>query len=303
MAAAMLILPLIDSGGKWLSTEEGVSPGQVAFFRFSMQFVVMAVVIVTLRGPGGLRPKRLFSNFFRGLLIGAASLFFFIAVKYMPLADAIAVFFVEPLILTLLSGIFLGEPIGWRRWAAVVSGFAGAIIVIQPSYELFGPVSLLPLATAVLFSIYMMLNRSLSTHDSPLVMQLLAGAGGMLISGLALLAGAMLSIRDLAPGIPLSPFPIILLIGVGAVAAGGHMMVTTASRHARASVLAPFQYLEIVSATAVGLIVFNDFPSALKWLGIAIIIGSGLIVLWRESRLAEKVPQMPEPAVRGAKGR
>jgi drug/metabolite transporter (DMT)-like permease len=289
MAFSMFLLPLMDSIAKWLATNEAIAPGQVTFARFLIQLVLTAVIIVSVHGIGGLRAFNMVGNLVRGMLIGCASLLFFTAVKYMPVADAISVFFVEPMILTMLSAVFLKEPIGWRRWLAVVTGFFGALIVIQPSYELFGLISLLPLGTATLFSVYMILNRSLSGRDSAIVMQFVAGVGGTAITGMALVLGMNFGIADLQPGLPINATVFSLLAGLGILATFGHMAVTQAFKYAPASILAPFQYLEIVSAAAVGLIVFGDFPSPSKWLGISIIIGSGLFVFWRESRLKSTV--------------
>lgn len=217
--------------------------------------------------------------------MGATSVVFFTAVKYMPVADAIAIFFVEPLIVTLLSGIFLGEQIGWRRWFAVAAGFAGALLIIQPSFDEFGFVAGLPLLAAVLFSIYMLMSRKLSAHDTALSMQLMAGVGGFAFSMSMLPIGWLFAIENLKPGLPQSDTAILLLFGVALVATVGHFMITVATRLARASVLAPFQYLEIVTATIAGLLIFGNFPTPTKWIGIAIIILSGLYVFWREAKL------------------
>jgi drug/metabolite transporter (DMT)-like permease len=287
MAFSMMLLPLMDAIAKWLTTSGTLSPGQVTFYRFALQAVVAGAVLLAMAGMAGLRPQRFWPNVLRGVLLGTASLFFFTAVKYMPLADAIAIFFVEPMILTVLSGVFLKEPIGWRRWLAVVVGFGGALIVIQPSFSLFGPISLLPLVTATLFSVYMLLNRRLSSQDKPLVMQCVAGLGGTAATAVGLLAGAGFGIADLAPGIPQRGDEILLLLVLGVLATFGHMLVVEAFRNAEASVLAPFQYIEIISATIVGLLVFGDFPSPSKWLGILVIVGSGLYTFWRESRRGE----------------
>lgn len=284
MAFSMMLLPLMDAIAKWLTTFGTLSPGQVTFYRFALQTVVAGAALLALSGAAGLRPQRFWPNVLRGVLLGSASLFFFTAVKYMPLADAIAVFFVEPMILTVLSGVFLKEPIGWRRWLAVVVGFGGALIVIQPSFSLFGPISLLPLVTATLFSVYMLLNRRLSSQDGPLVMQCVAGLGGTAATAAGLLAGAGFGIADLAPALPQRADEVLLLLALGILATFGHMLVVEAFRNAEASVLAPFQYIEIISATIVGLVVFGDFPSPSKWLGILVIVGSGLYTFWRESR-------------------
>lgn len=284
MAAAMLLLPAMDAIGKYLS--DSISPGQVTWARFAFQTVFTIPLVLALQGWRGLLPNRLWGNMARGVLIALGSLLFFTTVKYMPLADAISIFFVEPLILTILSAVLLGETVGWRRRAAVVVGLVGALIVIQPSYDIFGPISLLPLATAICFAFYMLLNRALAPHDTPLTMQFSAGFSGTLVMTLALSFGVSAGIENLSPTTPtLHEWGLMALIG--ALATGGHLMVVQAFKRAQASLLAPFQYLEIVSATILGYLLFGDFPGLLKWLGIAIIIGSGLYVFWRESQVAE----------------
>lgn len=285
MASAMLFLPMMDVIGKWLASVDQLSPGQIAFVRFLVQFVVLVPVIMWTMGPSALRAKNVSANLLRGVLLGSASLCFFIAVKYMPVADALAVFFVEPLILTVLSAVILKETVGWRRRIAVVCGFIGALIVVQPSFSLFGPVSLLPLCTALLFSIYLILNRTLSTRDSPAVMQMVAGAGATVVLGLAVIAGATFDLPELAPSMPRYGISWLLLVAIGLMSAGGHLMVVKAFQRAQSSLLAPFQYLEIVSGTIFGLLLFGDFPDPVKWIGIAVIVASGLYTFWRERKI------------------
>ncbi|MDN2564763.1 DMT family transporter [Aquibium sp. A9E412] len=294
MAFAMMLLPLMDAIAKWLATASSMAPGQVTFLRFALQMLFSALLVAGTGGFARLRPARLWPNLIRGVLLGGASLCFFTAVKYMPLADAMAIFFVEPMILTVLSAVFLREPVGWRRWSAVGVGFVGALIVIQPSFALFGLAALLPLGTATFFATYMLLNRRLTLHDSPLVMQYAAGIGGTALTGAALGVGLVFGIDDLMPGLPPDAAAWSLLLLLGVLATFGHLFVVQAFRHAEASLLAPFQYIEIISATLVGLLVFGDFPSASKWLGIAIIVGSGLYTFWRESRRRERPRPVPK---------
>ena len=292
MAAAMFFLPMMDAIAKWLSTVDSLPPATVAFSRFVVQTILTLLIILALTGAKSLKPVKLWGNLFRGFLMGVGSLCFFAAVKYMPLADAMAVFFVEPLMLTLLSALVLKEQVGWRRRIAVAVGFVGTLIVIQPSWELFGWVSLLPLGTATLFAIYLILNRRYGSADTPLVMQLYAGVGGTITVVVALFVGQMFGVSDMTLGVPSGGLSWLLLFAIGAIATGGHLLVVHASRLAPASLLAPFQYLEIVMAVLIGLFVFNEFPTASKWFGIAIIIASGAYVVWREG----KKRHAPEPA-------
>lgn len=286
-AAGMLIVPLMDATAKWLAVEAGVSPGQVTLARFATQVLLTLPFAIAIAGFAGLWPKRPLFNLVRGAILGVASLLFFLSVKYMPLADAIAVFFVEPLILTILSVVFLHEKVGWRRVLAVLFGFAGALIVIQPSYSLFGPVSLLPLGTATLFASYLILNRAAGTGDNPMVMQVAAGVGGALVLLVAVLAGSAAGIENMRFDFGYSPAIWGLMLLMGTFGVIGHHLILLGFRRAPASLLAPFQYVEIVSAATAGLVLFGDFPSPSKWIGIAMIVGAGLYVFWRERQAGQ----------------
>ncbi|MBB2970748.1 drug/metabolite transporter (DMT)-like permease [Mesorhizobium sp. RMAD-H1] len=285
MASAMMFLPLLDAIGKWLATVDSLPPATISFSRFFVQSVLTFFILLGIGGVQVLKTRNLTGNLIRGALMGLGSLCFFSAVKYMPLADAIAIFFVEPLLLTLLSAVILKEEVGWRRLTAVVVGFIGTLIVIQPSFELFGWVALLPLGTAACFAVYLILNRRYAVADSPLVMQFYAGVGGAAFSALVLGAGEAFGHADLGFGLPTVTLSWWLLVAMGAIATVGHLLVVQAFRLAPASMLAPFQYFEIVMAVLVGLVVFGEFPTPSKWLGILIIIGSGIYVFMRERRM------------------
>ncbi|HEU0223567.1 MAG TPA: DMT family transporter, partial [Paracoccaceae bacterium] len=230
----------------------------------------------------------------RSAFLAASTLFFFAALAHMPVADAIAVFFVEPFILTLLSGLLLGEPVGWRRYLACAIGFAGALLVIQPSFAEIGWPAAYPLATALLFAIYLVLTRSMAPNRDPFDLQAWTALGGTLILALLLALFENTGQPALDP-IPPPAFTLPWLLGIGVMATISHLFITAAFRAAPASVLAPLQYLEIVAATLLGLLVFGDFPDSLTWAGVAIIVGSGLFVAWRE-RLAARMPSVRETA-------
>lgn len=289
MAGCMLVLPFMDAIAKYMANVEGMSPGQVNFYRFFFQVACILPFLFAIQGRSALSAKRPGLNLLRGVLHGAASLMFFTAVKYMPLADVFAIYFVEPFILTALSAVFLGEKVGWRRWLAIVVGFGGAMIVIQPSYEVFGLTSLLPVACAFLYALYMFLNRAIGEADTPVTMQTMAGIGGTLFMGAVLIGGDAAGQADFAISLPTSWLGLVLLVILGSISGYAHLIVVRAFRMAPLSVLAPFQYFEIIAATILGYALFNDFPTVSKWVGILIIVGSGLFILWREQRrVAEK---------------
>lgn len=282
MMGCMAVLPAMDAIAKYMAVHEGMAPAQVTFYRFFFQLLATLPLLVSLNGRNAFKAKRPYMNLLRGALHGAASLLFFVAVKYMPLADVFAIYFVEPFMLTALSAIFLGEKVGWRRWLAIVIGFGGAMIVIQPSYEIFGWTALLPVACAFLFALYMFLNRAIGDLDPPLTMQTVSGVGGTLFMGVAILAGTSSGLPDFTPSLPGSWSGLWLLVLLGAISGYAHLLVVRAFRMAPLSVLAPFQYFEIISATILGFAFFGDFPNASKWVGIVIIVCSGLFILWRE---------------------
>ena len=284
MAIAMTILPCMDAIAKYMSTFQAMSPGQVTFYRFLFQMVLTLPISIAMAGMGAFRAKRPWMNLLRGVLHAAATLLFFTSIKYMPLADAFAIYFVEPFMLTALSALFLGEKVGWRRWLAILIGFGGAMIVIQPSFEIFGLKALLPVVCAFLFALYLFLNRAIGDADPPLTMQTISGLGGTVFMAAALLIGHWYGSADFELSLPGSMFTLGLLVVLGVLSGYGHLLVVHAFRLAPVSILAPFQYFEIISATILGLMLFGEFPTASKWLGVFIIVGSGLYIIWRERR-------------------
>ena len=241
MILAMMLVPFMDAIAKSLATIYSVSPGTVTFARFLIQAVVLGMVVRVAIRLGKMRWHFSWVNIVRGVLMGATALMFFIAIKYMPLADAIAIVFIEPFIVMLMSAFFLGERVGWRRVVAAIIGFGGAIMIIRPSYELFGAVSLLPAASALLYSCYIILTRVSGSRDNPVLMQFFAGVGGAVICGFGLVYGAATGSENLMLTLPELPFAWSLLLAIGLIAVVSHLLIVIAFSMAPASVLAPFQ--------------------------------------------------------------
>lgn len=282
MVAGSLLVPLLDTAAKLLGENHGMPAGQISFARFGLQTIMVLPLLLALQGRAGLRTPQPVLNLVRGVLLAAGTIAFFVALKAMPLADAIAIFFVEPMMVTLLSVVFLRERMDARRIAAVVVGFAGALLIIRPNFAALGAVALLPLLTAVLVSVYLVLGRHLSKTTASLTMHFYTGVGGLL---------TMTAVLALAWGSPMAELHVIapvgwtvwgLLMVIGLIATVAHLMFIHAYSLAPATLLAPFGYVEIVSATLFGFLVFGDFPDAMKWLGIAIIVASGIALLWSD---------------------
>lgn len=279
---AMILLPGQDIIAKYVS--DTVSPGTLSWVRFFLQSLFTLPFILYFQGARGLVPNRLWPNVLRGGLIATSSTLFFAAIAVMPVADAVAIFFIEPFILTILSAAIDGEHVGWRRWTAVVAGFVGVLIVVQPSWAVFGPVSIVPAIGGGIFAVYVLLNRRLTAFDTPATMQFTAGLSALAVISVALVAGWMFGLPSLTPSaVGAREVGFLLLMGV--LGTSGHLFFVRASRLAPSSLIAPMQYVEIVGAAILGYLVFGDFPNLLKWVGIAIIVGSGAYVFWRESRV------------------
>ncbi|MEO0717492.1 MAG: DMT family transporter [Pseudomonadota bacterium] len=284
MICAMLFIPGIDAIAKLLA--DRVPAVQISWSRFFFQTLYIAPIILLTIGPAAMRAKNPPVVILRGVLIAAATLFFFTSLRYLPLAEAIAIFFVEPLLLTVLSAIFLRERIGWRRILAVIVGLGGAQLIIQPSFAEVGWPALLPLGAAATFAVYLLLTKTLAASERPLTLHLWAGIAGTAALGIAMGVGVVTGVESFTPVWP-SAGDWLFLALLGAIATAAHFLVVIAFGLAPASLLAPFQYLEIVSATLLGYLIFSDFPGPQTWAGIAIIIGAGGFVLWRERVRAE----------------
>ena len=287
VVAAMLILPGIDVLAKSLADE--LPPLQIAFARFAFQSVIMTSAALIFLPRRSLRIRRPLLLFVPGASLGAATLCIFAAVAHLPVADALAIFFVEPLLLTLLAVLLLDERIGWRRVLAILVGLCGVLLVIRPNFIAFGLPALYPLGAALFFSIYVVYSRRLVADLGPTVLMMYSSYAGMAVLGTAMLTGWSLGLADATPVMPIVD-QWIRLGGLGVIASMGHLMLAATLRHLPASQVAPFQYLEIVSATLLGYAFFGDFPDLPSWLGIFIIVGSGLFLYWRESRLQRRTP-------------
>ena len=276
---AFLFAPLLDVFAKLLT--QTVSPGMVGLGRFFLASVLLAP-LVSLTGQW-IRPVA--GHWAAGALLALALLCFNSAIRVMPIANAIAIFFVEPLLLTVLSALILKERIGWRRILAVIIGLIGAVIVIRPNWAAFGPVAVLPLGTALCFACYMILTKILVTGGKPLALQFWTGVSAALVLLAATVVGHGHGIAVLTLSVP-DARELLLFAAMGVTAVIAHQMILLALQRVDASIVAPMQYLEIVSATLFGWWIFGDFPDRLTWLGTGIIIASGVYVFHRERRAA-----------------
>ncbi|MFT7490713.1 MAG: drug/metabolite transporter (DMT)-like permease [Pseudohongiellaceae bacterium] len=229
-----------------------------------------------------LRARKPGLQFVRAGALFGATFFMYQAITRMPLGDAAAIQFLAPVLVTALSGLLLGEQVGPRRWAAVACGFIGVLLVARPGSGVLGWNALLPLATAVLLAIYMMMTRIIRNQDDPAATTFYSTALG------ALILSVMVIFNWETP----TQLQWGLMIAMGATGAVGHYMLVKAFHTAEASMLAPFTYAQVLAAIIWGLLLFGDVPSLWTISGAGVVISSGLYVWYRETRVAK----LPKPS-------
>lgn len=279
MIAFCIVAPLIDVASKLAG--QGVPVGVIVLGRGLVQAALMAPVVLVMglsfrlgAGAFGLLALRAF-------LLVASTYCFVAALRVMPIADALAIVFVEPFVILLIGRFAMGEEVGPRRLAACAVGFVGSLLVIQPSFAAFGVVALLPLGTAVSFAFYMLVTRTLSASVHPVPMQFHTALLAALICVPLLALGTALDEPSTTFALP-QGFFWLWVFCVGLASTVSHMAITYALAFAPSSTLAPLHYLEIVTAVIFGYLVFGDLPNALTIAGIVIIVASGLYIIHRE---------------------
>ena len=271
--------PLGDASAKALGAT--MTLGQLLLVRFAIQAAVLAPVIVATGGTFRMNGRLLRLTAIRTVLhiIGIGAMF--TALQFLPLADAIAIAFVMPFIMLLLGRFALGEEVGRRRIAACAVGFAGTLMVVQPSFAEVGAPALLPLLVAVIFALFMLVTRQMAKEVDPISLQAVSGA-----MATVLLGGLVLGLGDAVPKGFAMKWPDgaewALLLAVGLLGTVAHLLMTWSLRFAPSATLAPMQYLEIPFATVVGWAAFGDLPNGLAAVGILVTIAAGLYIIWRE---------------------
>lgn len=283
MIAFCVLAPMLDTASK-LATQT-IPVGQITAARFVVQGALMVPIALAMGLSWQMTPRLTGLIIVRAVFLILSTYAFVAAVTVMPIADALAIVFVEPFILLILGHLIFADEIGPRRIIASVVGFLGALLVIQPSLSAFGWVALYPLATAFLFSGYMLITRAISSQMDSVIQQLHTSIAGSVICLPILLWADGTNTYSLDPVMP-QGWAWVWLFGVGFWAAVSHMCMTLALKNAPASTLAPIHYLEIVTAVVLGYAVFGDFPNWMTWAGIAVIVSSGLYIILRERHSA-----------------
>jgi drug/metabolite transporter (DMT)-like permease len=268
---AWVMLPIMDGFAKYLSADLPVLQITWARYFFTVTFT-FPIMFFFYRNQlkWSDKPKL---QILRGLILLIANICFFYSISVISLAKALTLAFVAPLIVTAFSPVFLGEKVGFRRWSAVVMGFIGSLVVIRPGFVEINLASLAALGTGVMYGFYLIITRKLSTSDNPLLTLLLTGVVGTVI------------ITCVMPFVWVKPTlnQWSMMAAIGIFACIGHLFLILSLKYADASKLAPFSYFEIITNIIIGYYFFSDFPDNWTFLGLFIIVLSGIYISRRES--------------------
>jgi len=270
MCAGVACLSVNDAIAKHLI--EVYSPLQILFLRNVIALPFALAITARIGGVRALRSSRPVPHLMRGFLWVVATILFFTSFAYLDLAEATALIFVAPLFITALSAVFLKEQVGWRRWFAVIAGFVGVLVVIRPGSTAFQLVSLLPVAVAFLYALLMLGARWVDPRESAWTMLLyMTGASALLSAFVVPFFWT-----------PIQAEHLWFFVGVALFGTAGMTLMTQAFRFAPASIVAPFDYTGLLWATMLGWWFWHEVPDAWAILGAAIIVASGIFILWRE---------------------
>tara|TARA_B100001123_G_scaffold346578_1_gene395126 strand:- start:124 stop:972 length:849 start_codon:yes stop_codon:yes gene_type:complete len=267
---AWVMLPIMDGFAKYLSLTLPVL--QITWSRYFFTVVIVLPIMLVFFRKNLTWTERPKLQLIRGLLLFSANILFFYSISIISLAKALTLAFIAPLIVTALSPLLLGEKVGFRRWAAVITGFIGSLIVIRPGFVEINLASVAALGTGVLYGFYLIVTRKLHNSDNPLLTLFLTGVVGAVIGTLIM------------PTVWVQPTIIewYMMFAIGFFASLGHLFLILSLKYADASKLAPFGYFEIVTNIIIGYYFFNHFPDAWHFLGLFIIISSGIYIFRRQ---------------------
>ncbi len=287
-----------DMAIKWLSDENPLH--QIVLARASIALLLTLAILVPLEdGYRNLLTSRWYLHLLRGVVIVIANMAFFLGLASLPLGDATAIFFVAPLFITALSALLLSEKVGPRRWAAVLVGLVGVLVMLQPGRAAFQWAALLPLVAAFCYAVMQILTRTLGTTESASTMAAYIQICFVMVSGtFGLISGdGAFATPDAGPQMEFllrawiwpGPYDAMVMAGIGVLGATGAYLISQGYRICEAGLVAPFEYTALPLAVFWSVLVWREWPDAVTWIGIALVCGAGLYVLYRESARGQKI--------------
>lgn len=272
ISIGIFFLVVNDVMAKWLT--DFYDPLQIIFVRSVLVLPLIATAIWFHSGRSAFRTRHLRVHILRGVLIVCAAYTFFSSLKVLPLAEATCLVFAAPLFITALSVVMFGEQVGWRRWAAILVGFAGVLVVIRPGAAVFQMASLLPVATALFYALLMLSTRLIDKSENIWTMMF------YLVLLPILLCGPIVIFF----WTPIDPAHLPYFFGTAICSALGGTLISHAFRLAPAAIVAPFDYTALIWASLFGWLFWSEVPGPWLFAGAAIIIASGIYIVYREAR-------------------
>ena len=269
--SAWMLLPLMDGLAKFLSQE--IHFLQVVWGRYFFMALISLVITFLFFRQHLKWPSNFQIQLIRSLFLFLSTILFFYAISIISLAEALTLAFVSPMIVTLLSAIILKEEVGFRRWSAVVVGFIGVLFVIRPGFNEVNLATITALGCGICYAIYIISTRKLSNQDSPLLTLIFTGLSGSIV--ISLIVPFYWS--------DLTLMQLLLLVLLAAIGTLAHFLLILSLNFAEASKLAPLSYSEIIMNVIIGYYFFGDFPSQWVWIGLVIIVASGVYISFREN--------------------
>ncbi|MCG8543969.1 MAG: DMT family transporter [Alphaproteobacteria bacterium] len=271
MVASLFFFTLSDAVSKWLTQSYPI--GEIIFLRSFFIYVPVLLLIWYRRDGGTLRTRRWQWHLARTITVIAATYLIILSVKLLPLADAVAFLFAAPIMITAMATPLLGEPVGWRRWCAVIVGFVGVLIMVRPTADAFQIAALVPIAAAAMTAVRDIVTRRMSAGESTNAMMVWSTLG--LIIGSAPVAAIGWVTPDM--------HDLLLIALSGLLVGAAHFLMIESYRLAQAAVVAPFKYSAILWGVLLGYLIWGDLPDAWIMTGAILIVASGLYILHRES--------------------
>ena len=273
--ATGILFSFLDTSAKYLVLS-GMAAPFVSWVRFAGHVALVLVLFRGWRNPAMFRVVNLPAQMLRGLFLFGSTIFNFMALKTLQLAETTSIFFFAPMVITALAGPLLGEWAGWRRWLAVVVGFGGVLVITRPGVGVFGLGHAYALCGMFSYCFYVIMTRRMAAKESPESLIFYSALAPVIV---------MLPTVPYTASLPSDPFHWLILASLGFYGAFGHWLLIRAYRLATTSALAPYPYLQMVWMISLGYLVFGQFPDRWTLAGAAIIVASGLYIVHREHRL------------------
>jgi drug/metabolite transporter (DMT)-like permease len=274
---ATVAYAVVDTLSKYQARDYPVE--MIVWARYAVPLVLLLAVFLPQRGRRMLHTAFPLLQLVRGVLLTAGTMFIVFAYRVMPIAEAQAISFIHPVLLTLLAVVFLGEKVSRLGWAAVLLGFSGVLVIVRPGGGLFTAAALLPLGLALSFSSYQIFTRLVARREDSITSLYCVLLVGSLAMSLTL---PFAWVAPTAKGV-------FFFALIGITSGAGHFLTIKALEYAPASLLAPFAYIQLLWVSILGMTVFGDFPDSITLIGMAIVVAGGLLVA--ASRRAQNAPR------------